>query len=178
MKIGICGPGMAGKDTVATELASILGLRYFAGTSKWAAQLVFERIGRFYRSVEDCWNDRRNHREEWARIIGEYNSKDPVALYRDCLKDQDFLTGIRWKHEFRACAAEGLVDLWIYVSREGCKDSTCQVTPQDCDLTIVNDGTLGDLNWKLGTIGSILRSHLDKENRSASLVTPCHLITE
>lgn len=178
MKIGICGPGMAGKDTVAYALAEMLGLRYFAGTSKWAAQLVFERIKYPYRSAEECWNDRRSHREDWARIIGEYNQHDPIALYRDCLRDQDILTGIRWSHEFAACRAAGLVDLWIYVSREGCKDSTCQVSPQDCDLTIVNDGTLSDLNWKLGNLGMILRSHIDAEKGSDNLVTPCHEITE
>lgn len=167
MKIGIIGPGMAGKDTAAEFIAKETGLRYKAGTSKFAAQLVWKRSPIYYTSADACWHDRRNHREMWAKIIGEYNQNDPVALYKDCLAEQDILTGIRWKHEYEACRAAGLCNLWIFVSRPGCWDTTCEVKQEDCDLTIHNTGTLEEFEWKLKNLCEVL----DVKERDATLLT-------
>lgn len=168
MKIGIVGPGLSGKDTAAEIIARETSLRYKAGTSKWAANLVWHRISTYYSTPEACWQDRRNHREEWAQIIGEYNQDDPVALYRDCLAEQDILTGIRWKHEFDACRAVGLCDLWIYISRPSIpRDGTLEVAQADCDISIYNAGTLSDFEWKVKNLCSVL----DAKKKNARLLT-------
>lgn len=153
MKIGICGHGRAGKDTAAIELAKHTPLRYAAGTSYWARHIVFDYMkarGYPYTDAHECWMDRHKYRELWAARIGEYNKHDPVQLYRDCLKDQDILTGVRWRHEQKACRAAGLVDLWIWIERPNFYfDPTIEFTAADCDVTILNDGTEAEYLEKL-----------------------------
>lgn len=152
MKIAISGPGRCGKDTAAEHLATITPLRYVAGTSYWARRLVYEEmkwLGHDYADANACWLDRHRHRMLWAAIIGEYNAADPVKLYRDCLADQDILTGIRHDNERQAIKAAGLVSLWIWIERPGCVDPTMQYTAADCDLVVANDGTLAEFHERL-----------------------------
>lgn len=148
MKIGISGPGRCGKDTAAEWLGRHTTMRYKAGTSLWAASMVFDHLQRAdgprYATKDDCWQDRHNHRMLWAEVIAQYNRDDPVAMYRDCLAEQDILTGVRWRHEFEAINAAGLVDLWVWVERPGVElDLTMQYTADNCDVVVLNTGTLG-----------------------------------
>ena len=154
-KIGIVGHGDHGKDEFANRLAKASGLRYIAGTSVYAAEFVWWMLrrrfeyARAYPNATACWADRRNHREDWARAIGEYNQDDPVRLYRDCLSFQDMLTGVRWRHEFEPCKEAGIVDLWVWVfDPRKPEDSTCEVTAADCDWVVANDAGLDELDRK------------------------------
>ena len=157
MKIGICGHGRAGKDTAAEFFRDEFGLRYTHGTSRWAAMLVWVEMTKRqinYDTVQECFDDRHNHRELWAKIIGRHNASDPTRMYRECLEHQDILTGLRWRSEFLACRAAKLCDVWLYIDRPGCDDVTNEIRPEDCDVVIRNDGSL-DLfrqrlrNWLL-----------------------------
>ena len=154
LKLGICGWGRAGKDTAAEHLALVTPLVYTAGTSYWARFLVFDHYqkthpGR-YANPDECWHDRHNNRDEWAEIIGQYNRDDPVKLYRDCLEEQNFLTGVRWLHEQRALKQADLCDLWIWIENKRVKrDQTCQITAEDCDITILNNSTPEDFRRRL-----------------------------
>lgn len=147
-KIGIVGHGGHGKDEFANRLASVSGLRYYAGTSVYAAEMVFWRLREKheyalnYPNATACWLDRLNHRNDWKEAIGAYNARDPVRLYRDCLSLQDMLTGIRLRREFDAINAARLVDFWIWVERPGYPiDPTCELTKEDCQSVVINDGT-------------------------------------
>jgi len=147
MKIAICGPGRHGKDKASEYLASISTLRYTAGTSLFAAGIVYRQWGfPLYDDVRHCFDDRSNHREKWAEIIGKYNADNGVtAIYRECLEFQDILSGLRWKHELLACRNEGIVDLWIWIDaskRINDPDPTIQYGPDDCDIVVPNNGTL------------------------------------
>lgn len=150
MKLAISGPGRCGKDCAAEWLGANTSLRYVAGTSYWARHLVFEQLNN-YADADECWRDRHNHRVTWAAIIGEYNRDDPAKLYRDCLREQDILTGVRWRREMQAVNAAGLVDLWIWVERPGiATDPTMEFGAAECDLIVPNAGTLGEYlgRWK------------------------------
>ena len=152
MKIGICGMGRAGKDTAAEFLRDEYGLRYTHGTSRSAAMIVWVAMtkrGINYDTVDECFDDRRNHRELWAKIIGRHNAGEPTRMYRECLAHQDILTGIRWRNEFAACKAAGICDVWLWISRPGCIDPTCEIRASDCDVVIRNDGTLDQFKVEL-----------------------------
>ena len=145
MKIGICGAGRSGKDTAAEFLRDEFGFRYTHGTSRWAAMIVWTELtkrGFDYDTVQECFDDRHNHRELWAKIIGKHNAADPTRMYRECLEHQDILTGLRWRNEFLACRDARLCDVWLYVDRPGTADATNEVLPSDCDAVIRNDGSL------------------------------------
>jgi hypothetical protein len=153
MKLAIVGHGRSGKDTAAEYLASISSLRYVAGTSYWARHLVFSDFaatGVHYLDAHACWLDRHNHRQRWAKVIGDYNRDDPVQLYRDCLRDQSLLTGIRWRNEMQACRAANLVDAWVWIDRPNIPvDPTMEFGADECDFTIHNSGTLEQFHARL-----------------------------
>jgi hypothetical protein len=157
LRAAISGPGRAGKDSVAEMFRDLSTLRYIGGTSLFAASIVRDKFtppsGRKYATAQECWEDRHSHREAWAKIIGDSNGSDPVRFYRDCLAEQDILTGVRWRREMLACREAKLVDLWLWVERPGIPaDPTQEFTAGECDLTIVNDGTLEDLRKKVERI--------------------------
>lgn len=152
LKIAICGHGESGKDLAAEMLAEMTPLRYICGTSKYAAEIVWETWGRktgLWASAEECWLARRDHRVRWAEIIAEYNQADPVQLYRDCLSNQDILTGIRWRNEQKACRLAGIVDLWIWIDRKVPPDPTMDFGPECCDIILPNNGTKTALKLRL-----------------------------
>jgi hypothetical protein len=159
MKIGICGPGGSAKSEAARFLSTVSPLRYIGGTSHCFSQFVFERMldeGYRYDSLESCFADRSNHRQFWADAIGGRVSADPVSEYRDCLADQDILEGIRRRDEQQACRAAGIVSLWLWIDRPGCVDPTCEVRPTDCNVTILNHGTLAEFHENLRAFAGAL----------------------
>ena len=80
---------------------------------------------------------------------GKREAAGSVKIYRDCLSNQDILTGVRWMHEFQTCRAAKLCDAWIYISRPGTSDSTNEITPGDCDVVIRNHGTIEEFKAEL-----------------------------
>lgn len=153
VRLAISGPGKSGKDEVASWLANRTQLRYTASTSAYAAPHVFELFSKAspgrYKTVEECYADRRNHRIFWADAIDAMNQDDPAFLYRLCLADQDILTGVRKRREFEAVRAANLVDAAIWVERNVPLDCTQEYGAEDCDFTIENNGSLEDLHAKL-----------------------------
>lgn len=146
LKISICGHGGCGKDTAAEMLAEMTPMRYVMGTSKFAADIVWEKWGKLnphygWKNASECWEARRDHRKKWAEIIREYNQADPVQLYRDCLAAQELLTGIRWRNEQQACRVAGIVDLWVWLDRDVPVDPTMDFGPEQCDIVIPNNGS-------------------------------------
>ena len=119
MKLAIIGPNRCGKDTVCRWLAEHTELTYRQSTSEAAATIVFDAMGLAHtregrtfpwRTVEQCWEARHEHREEWAAIIWFYNQPDGLRLYRDMIKKQDILNGISRLSGLRACIDEKLID--------------------------------------------------------------------
>lgn len=150
-RIAVCGYSRHGKGEVAKLISRYSGLRYQQSTSQAAAQLVFNTIGRSYgyRDAEECFNDRHNHRKEWAETIWQYNQPDGLRLYREMLADNDVLEGIRKQEELAAVVKEGLVDTTVWVDasqREAVEpQNSCQVCMRDCEHVIDNNGSYGEL---------------------------------
>lgn len=142
--LAICGLGRHGKGTAARYLADRYGFVYQQSTSEAAAELVFgalrDRYG--YETVEQCWQDRAAHRDEWALVIDDHNRDDPAALYREMArKGNTILEGIRRRDELEACWGDVVeMSLWIDAGlRVGGEDQTCEIQPGDCDVVIDNN---------------------------------------
>ncbi len=170
IRLGISSPGRSGKDEAAEYLAKFTPLRYIGGTSWFARHYMLGYMtadGHDYADAGQCWDDRHEHRQTWADAIALYNQDDPIRLYRDCMKEQDILTGVRWLNEFQACKAANLVDLWVWIERPGIEpDPTCQIRAEDCDITILNTGTLEEYRARLRRFANFL-------NKSRSFLTSC-----
>ena len=157
MKLYICGYARHGKDQVAQFLTEDFGLRH--ESSSHIAMRLFVRTklalaGITYPDEDACYEDRVNHRKFWYDAILEYNTPDRAKLSREIFKTNDMYVGIRNAEELAAAKAENLADLIIWVDAtervgtiEG-KDSN-QITPNDCDVVVPNNGTLDELRARL-----------------------------
>lgn len=155
MIIAVCGYGTHGKGTSAAYICLKTGLRYKESTSEAAARVVFEELKDQYgyATKEEAWNDRHNHRDEWADTIWTYNEPDGLTLYREMLEHNDILEGVRRSSELQALKRHRVIDMAVWIDalkrkpREA--SSSCQVRAEDCDHVIDNNGTLDDLKINL-----------------------------
>ena len=163
MKIFIVGHGRHGKDTVAEFLREQYGLT-FESSSYFCAEHVVkpyleENYGLKYHSVQECFDDRSNHREEWYRAIRTFNEENESRLSSSIFSKYDMYVGIRDRTEF--LASKHLSDLAIWVDafkRVPTADPTCKILPIDCDTIIDNNGTEEELKNKLTRLFSLICS--------------------
>lgn len=116
MKILILGHGEHGKTDLADMLASRLNFSYWdssmAACEKAVYPVLKDRYG--YASIEECYNDRRNHRGEWADLMEKYNNP-PYRLASEILAVSSAYVGMRRQRELNACNEIGLFDYIIAV---------------------------------------------------------------
>jgi len=159
MQIVICGHGRCGKDTASQWFMEHTRLRFHESTSEAAAQLCYQRLREKYGyySVEQAFEDRHNHRKEWAEIIWAYNEPDGLTLYRDMLEANDILNGVRKASELEALRTHLLVDLVIWIDRDVPNDPSLEMDSSVADIIIDNNGTLADLHQKLSRFARVAR---------------------
>jgi len=115
-KILILGHGRHGKDTVAELIAKITTLKAISSSMFCAEEVVrpaLEKIGIIYNSTEECFEDRFNHREFWAREISDFNTPNKDRLTKAILQISDIYIGMRDPLEY--VASKDLFDLKLYV---------------------------------------------------------------
>jgi len=141
LKLALCGPGRCGKDTAASWFAENTQLKYQQSTSQAAAEICFKALRKKYgyKIVQDAFAARHEHRQEWADIIWRYNEPDGLTLYREMIKTNDILNGIRKTSELYACKEAGLINLSIWVDRPGRAElGSMSLGVEDCDIVIPN----------------------------------------
>lgn len=155
LRIMVLGHGGHGKD----ELCKLMGVKY--ESSSWAANRLFmfdllkDKYG--YKSLQECYDDRQNRREEWHDAICDYNKDDRARLAREMLKTSNVYCGIRCNKELTAIKAERLYDLYIWVDASGrlpleSKDSM-KLTSADADIVVDNNGSWRDFMHRAKDLG-------------------------
>lgn len=154
-KLGIIGHARHGKDTVGALLSAYTGLD-FKSSSLWCAEkFIYQKVAPLYgyASVEQCYKDRHNHREEWFNLISEYNKTDLARMTREILKEYDIYVGCRNFEELYAARFENLYTyiFWVDASKRLPLEnkSSMNLTPNDADYIIDNNGTVADLHKEL-----------------------------
>ena len=114
-KILVIGHARHGKDTAAEFLAKILDLNY-RGSSEVCAEFIFEELG-CYSTVQECFNDRSNHRAAWHQLIAKYCKDDKARLGKLIYRDNDIYCGVRAQDELDSVIAEfNPLVLWVDAS--------------------------------------------------------------
>jgi hypothetical protein len=152
MKILILGHGQHGKDSLAEVLHQHFGLTFRSSSEAAFQQAIWPVIGHEYDGDKDrCYEDRRIRRDEWRRLIAEYNTPDKARLARTILEDNDIYVGMRCPLEY--AAARPLFDLVIWVERIGMPAEPSMNIPYDSETMalIVNAGTSPEHAKKLMT---------------------------
>lgn len=153
MKIMVVGHGRHGKDT----FCEMLGLP-FKSSSEVALEKVIWPVmednifmsddSPEYFTPEECFKDRHNYRDEWAKLITAYNTPDRTRLAKDIFAENDIYCGIRNRDEFYAIKRAGLFDIAVWVDRSGHlppEGPSNQMTAMDCDFYIDNNGDMKNL---------------------------------
>jgi len=158
-KILILGCGRSGKDTLAELLQKYYGFSYKSSSEISNELFIFDKIkDKFgYKSLEECFNDRFNHRDIWYDMICEYNKYDKSRLSKEILKKYDCYVGMRDLDEFEA--SKHLFDVIIYVDANKRVKEVEDTNKIDIDLAhfiMTNNKTLEDFETKVKTVGNLL----------------------
>jgi dephospho-CoA kinase len=162
-KFLIIGSARHGKDTVAELLNEEFGLKF--ESSSVSASKIFlydalkDKYG--YKTPEECFEDRVNHRGEWKKMIYEYNDGDRARLAKKILEHSDCYVGMRDREEIDASVEQGLFDviIWVDACERLPKESadSFNIDKSCADFIIDNNGTLEQLKFRVSRIGKILK---------------------
>jgi dephospho-CoA kinase len=154
----IIGHARHGKDTVASILHEEYKLT-FKSSSQAASEifiydLLKDKYG--YKSPEECFDDRVNHRAEWYNLICDFNKNDRARLAKEIMKTSDIYVGMRDNAEIEECIRQGVFDsvIGVFDPRQPLEspDSFNINLWQKSDFIIPNAGTIEDLRRKIKNI--------------------------
>ena len=155
-KIAIIGYARHGKDTVAELLFNQFGLMFMSSSVAASKLFIYDALKEkyLYKTPEECFEDRVNHRAEWFEIIKEYEEKEGLtALSKFIFSFSDIYVGFRNRKAFEASVKEGLVDFTIWVDRSEHlppeRKTSMELNKGDADLVLDNNGSLEELKNKV-----------------------------
>ncbi len=160
-KLLIIGHARHGKDTVAEILRDYWNYPFVPASWTFAEEFMTGLLS--YDSVEDCFNDRVNHRKLWGDMIAEYN-KEYAARGAELImsKGSYLYVGCRRRKEFDACVGAGLFDKVLWVDRSEHLPpepvSSMELSKEDADIVVDNNSSLVNL-W-LSIHGLVKGGHI------------------
>jgi len=163
MKILILGNARHGKDTLAELLDDRFGMTYKSSSEMAMELFLFDMLKEKhgYETMQECFDDRVNHRQIWYLSICDYNKDDRARLTKDILEEHDCYVGMRDLDEFKASKELFDVIIWVDASKRlGTSENTNKIPLSEADMIITNDGTFEDFKEKARLLGSML---FDKE---------------
>lgn len=163
MKILILGNARHGKDTLAELLADRFGMTYKSSSEMAMEIFLFDMLKEKhgYETMQECFEDRVNHRQIWYLSICDYNKDDRARLAKDILEGHDCYVGMRDLDEFKASKELFDVIIWVDASKRlGTSENTNKIPVSEADMVITNDGTFEDFKEKARLLGNML---FDKE---------------
>jgi dephospho-CoA kinase len=152
-----------GKDTFAEILRDNFGLKFISSSQAAADIFIYKALKDKYgyKTSEECFNDRVNHRAEWYNLICDYNKDDKARLAKGILELADCYVGMRDRGEIEECMKQGLFDLIVWI------DSSKRLAPeppdsfnidQSCaDIIVNNNGTLEQFRERVIRIGKVFK---------------------
>jgi len=164
MKLMIMGYGRHGKDTVCELLREMYGFTFESSSLAAAEHAIYPVLRHLigYKTLEECYNDRHNHRALWFELIRAFNHRDKARLIRTVLNEHDIYCGIRNTEELYAARREGLFDyaIWVTRSRVAPEESTtsCNVTVRDADYVLDNNGDIDHLRAEIDSMMGRLKA--------------------
>jgi len=163
-KLLVIGHGRHGKDTVSEILCQDFGLSFISSSMFACKKFIYYDLKEKYqyKSIEECYNDRHNHRSEWYNAIASYCKNDPAQLGKDIFSEHDIYCGLRNVREFTEMQKEKVFDACIWVDRSlhlpSENNLSMTLMPQMAGHIIDNNKSLEDLKFEVKkTYNKILR---------------------
>jgi hypothetical protein len=161
LKLCIIGHKRHGKDTVAEYFKKYYRYNYESSSMAAAKIFIYDKLKDEYnyKSVEDCFNDRMNHRPLWYNMICDYNKNDKTRLAKDIMLENEIYVGMRDYSEIKECRKENVFNsvISVYNYRLPLEDENSFNIDifRDSDFIINNNGTLLDLSMKVLSLNKI-----------------------
>lgn len=155
MKLMVMGYGRHGKDTVCELLKEMYGFTFESSSLAAAEHAIYPVLRNLigYKTLEECYNDRGNHRALWYELIKAFNHRDGARLARLVYHNHDIYCGIRNIEEFDAIKEAGLFHYAIWVDRSKVlpeeTTNSCTVHPGLADYILDNNGDLDELRSEI-----------------------------
>lgn len=158
-KILIIGNARHGKDTLAELFNKHFGMTFKSSSHAANELFIFDKLKEEhgYKTLEQCFEDRVNHREKWYEMVRDYNNTDKSRLSKEIISMVDCYVGMRDHEEF--IASKDLFDLIIYVDAEGREKKeklSFNISKEDADFVISNKTTLSDFETKSIRLGKLI----------------------
>lgn len=160
-KILIIGHKRHAKDTMAEILEEDFNIKYISSSQAASNIFIYDKLKDKYgyKTSEECFEDRINHRPEWYQLICEYNKDDKARLAKEILKDSQCYVGMRDRGEIEECINQGLFDLVIWIDaseRLPLEDASSFNIDKSCaDIIVDNNGTEAQFRQRVKRLGKI-----------------------
>src|SRR6056297_2595174 len=113
--LNINGYARHGKDTVG-DLFQKWGLKKASASHFYAQMIMEDNILGPYDSVEECYEDRVNHRSEWYDYIRSITKEDPYYFVSRVLERGHIYCGHRARYEFEKTKPLFDATIWVDAS--------------------------------------------------------------
>jgi dephospho-CoA kinase len=161
-KLLVVGNARHGKDTFAEILSQQFGMTFESSSQAASNIFIYDLLKEKYdyKTPEDCFEDRFNHRQEWYEAICDYNKSDKSKLAKGILERADCYVGMRDCVEIEECLRQNLFDIVIWVDaskRLPMEDASSFNIDKSCaDIVVENNDTLNDFFEKVMRIGKLI----------------------
>ena len=162
-KLLVVGHMRHGKDSMAEILRDEIGLRFMSSSQAAADIFIYDALKEKYgyKTPEECFEDRVNHRPEWYQMICDYNKDDRTKLAKGILKLTDCYVGMRDRDEIEACVENKVFDLivWVDASERLPEEdkSSFNIDKSCADIIIDNNGTFEEFKKRVIRFGKCLK---------------------
>lgn len=160
-KLCICAHGQHGKDTLA-DMLSVFGYTKADSSRTALEEFLYDKLSPKYgyKTIDEAYEDRVNHRAEWFNEIVDYNTPDKTRLAKVVMGKADIYVGMRCPEELKACKEAGLFDhvIWVDASKRVPPEGidSCKVTADMADIVVCNNGALEDLQMRAELLTTVL----------------------
>lgn len=144
----LLGHGGHGKDSVAEIWNKHFQIPYKGSSFAAAEKIIWPIMEPFgiYKNIDECYSDRRNHRQLWKTLISGYNADDAARLAIEIYKDVPVYVGMRAMREFEATLARfNPFIIWVDASERCPPDPSMEIPKSVAHLVIDNNGPEEDL---------------------------------
>jgi len=156
----------SGKDHAAEYLKNRLGYSFESSSYFACKYFLFDKLKEEfgYKTIKQCYEDRHSEgmRQRWFEEIKLLNKHDPIFLSKEIFKKHQIYVGLRSRSELISAKNEfkDLLCVWIEASKrvhelEGLE--SCDITQDDCDIIIGNNGSIEEFNVKLEKLAKLLK---------------------